>query len=87
MAIWKRAVIFSSLGAGVALFVSGRRTAGVALAGIGIGGLVYENREKLSSLASELPPLLAKTSSIVRTVVAVGQGLAEARRAAAGAES
>ena len=79
---WKRAVIFSSLGAGVALYMSGRRAAGFALAGIGVGGLAYENREKISQIASDLPPFLEKTSKILETVIAVSQGLAEARRAA-----
>jgi hypothetical protein len=85
MAIWKRAVIFSSLGAGVALFVSGRRAAGVALAGVGIGGLVYENREVLGKLASDVPQFVEKTSQVAQMVAAVGLRLMEARRSSAGA--
>ncbi len=83
MASWKRVLIFSSMGAGVALFVSGRRAAGAALAGVGVAGLVYENRETLVRLAQEVPPLLEKSSQVMQTVVAVGQGIMAARRSAA----
>ena len=85
MASWKRVLIFSSLGAGVALFVSGRRAAGATLAGVGVAGLVYENREALVRVAQEVPPLLEKSSQVLQTVVAVGQGIKAARRSAASA--
>ena len=85
MVSWKRVLIFSSMGAGVALFVSGRRTAGSALAGVGLAGLVYENREALIRVAQEVPPLLEKSSQVMQTVVAVGQGIMAARRSAASA--
>jgi hypothetical protein len=79
---WKRVLIFSSLGAGVALFVSGRRASGAALAGVGLGGLLYENRETLARVARDLPPFLEKSSQVIQTVVSVGQGVMAARRSA-----
>jgi hypothetical protein len=82
MASWKRALIFSSMGVGVALFVSGRRAAGVALAGVGVGGLVYENRETLAKLADDMPQFLEKGTQLLTTVAVVGQRLMEARRSA-----
>ncbi len=82
MASWKRVLIFSSMGAGVALFVSGRRAAGATLAGVGLGGLLYENREILAKVARDLPPFLEKGSQVVQTAVAVGQGIMAARRSA-----
>lgn len=82
MQTWKRAVIFSSLGAGVALFVSGRRAAGLALAGVGIGGLAYENRESLAKLAADMPQFLEKGTQVVQTIAGVSQRLMEARRSA-----
>ena len=82
MASWKRALIFSSMGVGVALFVSGRRAAGVALAGVGVGGLVYENRETLAKLADDMPQLLERGTQLLNTVAVVGQRLMEARRSA-----
>ena len=82
MASWKRALIFSSMGVGVALFVSGRRAAGVALAGVGIGGLVYENRETLAKLADDMPQFLEKGTQLLTTVAVVGQRLMDARRSA-----
>ena len=83
MASWKRMLIFGSMGAGVALYVSGRRAAGTALAGVGLGGLIYEKRETIAKLASELPQFLEKGAQVVQTVTAVGQKLMEARRSAA----
>ncbi len=82
MASWKRALIFSSMGVGVALFVSGRRVAGVALAGVGVGGLVYENRETLAKLADDMPQFLEKGTQLLTTVAVVGQRLMDARRSA-----
>lgn len=80
MQSWKRALIFSSLGAGVALFVSGRRVAGVALTGMGLGGLVFENRKALEKVMRDLPQFLEKSSQVMETVASVGERLMEARR-------
>ena len=82
MPSWKRVLIFGSMGAGVALYLSGRRAAGTALAGVGIGGLIYENREIIAKLASDLPQFLEKSGQVVQTVAAVGQRFMEARRSA-----
>jgi hypothetical protein len=82
MASWKRVLIFGSMGAGVALYVSGRRAAGTALAGVGIGGLIYENREIIARLADDVPQLLEKSAQVAQTITAVGQSLMEARRSA-----
>ena len=82
MASWKRLLIFGSMGAGVALYLSGRRAAGTALAGVGIGGLIYENREIVAQLASDVPQLLEKGTQVVQTITAVGERLMEARRSA-----
>jgi hypothetical protein len=82
MASWKRVLIFGSMGAGVALYVSGRRAAGTALAGAGIGGLIFENREIIARLACDLPQILEKGTQVVQTIAAVGQRLMEARRSA-----
>jgi hypothetical protein len=82
MPTWKRALIFSSLGAGVALWFSGRRAAGAVLTGAGLGGLVLENRETLGKVVRDLPQYVEKGSQIVQTVAAIGQRLMEARRSA-----
>jgi hypothetical protein len=82
MATWKRVLIFGSMGAGVALYVSGRRAAGTALAGVGIGGLIYENREIIAALANDAPQFLEKSTQVVQTITAVGRRLMEARRSA-----
>ena len=77
---WKRALIFSSLGAGVALFVSGRRVTGVALTSLGLGGLVFENRKSLGKVVRDLPGFLEKSSQVMETVATVGERLMEATR-------
>lgn len=76
---WKRALIFSSLGAGVALAFSGRRLAGTAIAGVGVGVLVAENREILGKVARDLPRYLETTSQVIETVASVGERLMAAR--------
>ena len=76
---WKRALIFSSLGAGVAFALSGRKLAGAALAGVGVGALVSENREILGRVARDLPQYLEKTSQLMETVASVGEQLLAAR--------
>jgi hypothetical protein len=82
MASWKRVLIFGSMGAGVALYVSGRRAAGTTLAGVGVGALIYENRETIAKLASDVPQLLEKGGQVVQKITAVGRRLMEARRSA-----
>jgi hypothetical protein len=82
MASWKRVLIFGSMGAGVALYLSGRKAAGTALAGVGVGALIYENRETIASLATDVPQFLEKGGQVVQTITAAGQRLMEARRAA-----
>ena len=82
MANWKRALIFGSLGAGVALYVSGRRAAGTALAGVGVGTLIYQNRETLQRLVNDAPQFIEKGLQVAQTLTTVGQRLMEARRSA-----
>jgi hypothetical protein len=83
MASWKRVLIFGSVGAGVALYLSGRKAAGTALAGVGVAGLIYENRETITTLAKDMPQFLEKGTQIASTLAVVGQRLMEARHSAA----
>ena len=76
---WKRALIFSSLGAGVALMFAGRRSAGVVVAGVGVGVLVSENREILGKTMSLLPRYLETASQTMNIVSLLGERLMAAR--------
>ncbi len=76
---WKRALIFSSLGAGFALAFSGRRRAGAAIASVGVGVLVYENRQILGKVARDLPRYLETTSQVIETLASVGERWMAAR--------
>lgn len=79
---WKRALLFSSLGAGVALAFSGRRLAGAAVTGVGVGILVAENREILGKVARDLPRYLENTSRVMQIAAAVGDRVVAARASA-----
>jgi hypothetical protein len=79
MQTWKRAVIFGSLGAGAALFLSGKRPAGAALAGVGLAVLAIENREKLNTVWRDVPELLDRGSSLIAKLADLSQRVVEAR--------
>ena len=76
---WKRALIFSSLGVGAALMFAGRRSAGVAVAGVGVGVLVAENREILCKTLHDLPRYLETASQAMNTVSLLSERLMAAR--------
>jgi len=44
---WKKGLIYGSFGAGAVLFLTGRRPAGLLVAGIGLVALAADNPEKL----------------------------------------
>jgi hypothetical protein len=79
MQTWKRALIFGSLGAGAALFLSGRRPAGAALAGIGLTVLALENRDKLEGVWRDLPELLDRGSNLIAKLADMSQRVVQQR--------
>jgi hypothetical protein len=79
MQTWKRALIFGSLGAGAALFLSGRRPAGAALAGVGLAVLTLENRDKLKGAWRDLPELLDRGSNLIAKVADLSQRVLQQR--------
>ena len=89
MASWKRVLIFGSMGAGVALYVSGRRAAGTALAGAGIGGLIGVSIawamavavRSFTSFPMEVPINAVVIGVVLSTVVGLFFGIYPARRA------
>ena len=62
---WKKTLIYGSFAAGAVLFLTGRRPAGLVVAGIGVATLAAENPEKLEDLWRRMPEYLEKGSKFV----------------------
>jgi hypothetical protein len=77
MSNWKRAVILGSLGAGAVLALTGRRTAGVVLAGVGVAVLASEHPEKVQELWERAPEYMEKGTQIVNMVSGFLERLSE----------
>ncbi len=80
MSNWKRALILGSLGAGAALALSGRRTAGAVLAGVGVAVLAAEYPEKVQQLWERAPEYMEKGTQIVNVVSGFLERLSEHQR-------
>jgi hypothetical protein len=62
---WKKALMFGSFAAGAILFLTGRRPAGLAVAGIGVATFAAENPEKFEELWHRMPEYIEKGSKFV----------------------
>lgn len=62
---WKKALMYASFAAGALLFISGRRPAGVAVAGIGLATLATEHPEKFQELWRRMPEYIEKSGKVV----------------------
>jgi hypothetical protein len=62
---WKRLLMYGSFAAGAALFLTGRRPAGVAVAAIGVATLAAEHPEKIEDLWRRMPEYLEKGGRLV----------------------
>jgi len=62
---WKKALIYGSFAAGAVLFLTGRRPAGLAVAGIGLATFASENPEKFEELWRRAPEYIDKGSKFV----------------------
>jgi len=76
---WKKALIYGSFAAGAALFLSGRRPAGLAVAGIGVATLAAEHPEKFKDLWRRLPDYVDKSGRLVDIASNLLERLAEHR--------
>jgi hypothetical protein len=74
---WKKILIFGSFAAGAALFLTGRRPAGLALAGIGVATLASEDPEKLHELWRKLPEYVDRGGRLVETAADILDKLIE----------
>jgi hypothetical protein len=62
---WKKALMYGSFAAGAALFLTGRRPAGVAVAAIGVATLAAQHPEKIEDLWRRMPEYLEKGGKLV----------------------
>lgn len=74
---WKKALVFGSLGAGAVLLLSGRRPAGVVLAGVGLTTLALEYPEKFEQAWRHAPQYIERGSRIAETVARVAGRVAQ----------
>ncbi len=77
MSNWKRAVILGSLGAGAVLALTGRRSAGIVVAGVGVAVLASEHPEKVQELWERAPEYMEKGTQIVNMISGFLERLAE----------
>jgi len=76
---WKKVLMYGSFAAGAALFLSGRRPAGIAVAAIGAATLATQHPEKLEDLWRRMPEYLEKSSKLVDIASAFLERIGEHR--------
>jgi len=62
---WKKTLMYSSFAAGAVLFFTGRRSAGMVAAGIGVATLAADNTEKIQELWHRMPEYIDKGAKLV----------------------
>lgn len=79
---WKKTLTYGSLAAGAILFFTGRRPAGLALAGVGVATLASENPERLEELWKRMPEYIDRSGKFIDMAAAflerIGQRQSEA---------
>jgi hypothetical protein len=87
MTTWKRALVFSSIGAGALLALTGRRPAGIAVATVGLAVLAAEYPEKFEVIWENGPEYVNRGVRIFQTLTQIAERFAEQaeRRGIAGA--
>ena len=74
---WKRALLAGSAGAAVAMFLKGRTTAGVVLAGVSLATLASEYPEKFAEIREHLPSYVDRGAVFLDLVSRAGERIAE----------
>jgi hypothetical protein len=74
---WKKIVTYGSLAAGAILFLTGRRPAGLAVAGIGVATLATEHPEKFEEIWQHMPEYIEKGSKFVDMAAAFLERMGE----------
>ncbi len=76
---WRKALIYGSFAAGAMLFLSGRRPAGLIVAGIGAATLAAEHPEKFQELWERMPEYVDRGGKLIDTAAAFLERIGEAR--------
>ncbi|PYX79114.1 MAG: hypothetical protein DMG70_29125 [Acidobacteria bacterium] len=74
---WKMAVVAGTVGTGLVLLLSGKKTAGVVLAGVGAAVLASEYPDKLEEFRDRLPRYAEQGMRILDNVSRAGERFAE----------
>ncbi len=62
---WKKTLIYGSFAAGAVLFLTGKRPAGLVVAGIGVATFAVEHPEKFEEIWRHMPEYIEKGSKFV----------------------
>src|SRR5262249_61598616 len=62
---WKKTLMYGSFAAGAILFLSGRRPAGLAVAGIGVATFAVEHPEKFDEIWQRMPEYIERGERFV----------------------
>src|SRR6476660_387315 len=76
---WKKALMYGSFAAGAVLFLTGRKPAGLAAAGIGVATFAAEHPEKFEELWRRMPEYIERGSRFVDMATAFLERLGEER--------
>ena len=74
---WKKALVAGSLAGGALLALTGKRMAGLVVAGLGGALLAAEYPEKMNEIRENFPEYADRTMRVLETVSKVGERVAE----------
>ena len=74
---WKRIAMFGAFGAGLALFLRGRKPAGIVVAGVGVALLAAEHPELFERLWQRAPEYLDRGGQILAAIGRIKERLEE----------
>jgi hypothetical protein len=74
---WKRALLAGSAGMSAIMFLKGKRTAGVILAGVGLATLASEYPEEFAKFRENLPDYVERGTRFVEVASRAGERLAK----------
>ena len=77
MANWRKALVIGSLGAGAFMLIKGRRSAGIALATVGLAVLAAEYPDKFETIWEQAPEYVYRGTQIFSTLSRIAERLAD----------